>query len=118
MATDYEDFDARMRRIERRNRQLSKGYVMAIDSDGLIVARPARRSTGNILWSLLLKALIITMLFKVAAYSIIGAADYTFRVETLAQGTTAEQIAAWVMTADPITVWLSQEALKLIASFT
>ncbi|MEL7345185.1 MAG: hypothetical protein AAFN59_10045 [Pseudomonadota bacterium] len=114
MATDYEDFDARMRRIERRNRALSKGYVMSIDRDGLIVARPARR-TSSMIWGLLLKIAIIVMAFKVAAYSIIGATDYTFRVEALAQGTTAEQIAAWIMTADPITVWLSQEAIKLIA---
>lgn len=117
MATDYEGFDARMRRIERRNRALSKGYVMSVDNDGLIVARPARKK-GGFLWGLLLKIAIIVMLFKVAAYSIIGADDYTTRVQALGQGTTAEQVAAWVMTADPATVWLSQEAMKLIASIS
>ena len=109
---DYEDFDARMRRIERRNRALSRGYVMAIDRDGLIVAKPARRSRFP--WGFFLKVGIIVMAFKAVAHSIIGATSYDERVELLAQGTILEQIAAWVMTADPITVWLSTEVTKLL----
>lgn len=112
---DYETFNSRMRRIERRNKALARGYVMSIDHDGLIVARPSRR--GGAIPRLLLKLAILVMAFKVVAYSAIGAEEYTSRVQILSEGTVAEQVAAWVMTADPVTVWLSQEALKLIASF-
>lgn len=109
---DYEHFDARMRRIERRNRALARGYVMEIDSDGLIVARPRRRAGS---WSVFfLKIAIIVMAFKVVAYSVLGADDYTNRVAILAEGNELERIGAWVMAADPVTVWLSVEIAKLL----
>ena len=102
----FDSFDSRLRKIDRRNRQLARGYVTSVNHDGLIIARP-RRQARSFPWRGLLMILVALMAFKVFLYMQIGPTTYEERVIALSQGNVVEQIGAYAMTADPVTVWIA-----------
>lgn len=112
-ASQYDEFDRRMRRISRRHSKLSQGYVTAVNDDGLVVAKPQRRGNGAMLRGLLIIAVIV-VLFKGFLHAQLGAAGYQDRVDALAAGNVAEQAGAYVMTADPLTLWISNKVVSLV----
>ncbi len=88
-----QSFDERLQKIDKRHRQLARGYVMSVNHDGLVIAepKPQRRSFP---WRGTLFILVGLMIFKGFLHFQIGAAAYDERV-------------AYAMTADPVTVWIS-----------
>ena len=104
--SQFDSFDTRLRKIDRRNRQLARGYVTSVNHDGLIIAKPRRQARGFPLRGLLM-VLVALMAFKVFLYLQIGPATYEERVISLSQGNVVEQIGAYAMTADPVTVWIA-----------
>lgn len=112
-AYQYEEFERRMRRINRRHSKLSQGYVTSINSDGLVVAKPSRRSKGATVRGLLLIA-VVMLVFKGFLHAQLGAQAYAERVEALSSGTFVEQAGAWAMMPDPITLALSQKFASLV----
>lgn len=112
-ASQYEEFDRRMRRISRRHTQLSKGYVTSVNSDGLVVAKPKGRSMRGTLRGVAL-VIIVMMVFKGFLHAELGAAAYTERVNALASGSIFEKAGSWVMVDDPITKWLSTYISSLV----
>lgn len=105
-ASQYDEFDRRMRRITRRHTQLSKGYVTSVNDDGLVVARPRRRISRGTLRGVAI-VMIVLMVFKGFLHNQLGAADYLQRVEALSNGSFFEKAGAVLMAPDPITIWLS-----------
>lgn len=105
-ASQYEEFDRRMRRISRRHTQLSHGYVTSVNDDGLVIAKPKRRMRRGTLRGLAIVVLVL-MIFKGFLHSQLGSEAYQARLDGLAGGSIFEQAGAVVMAADPITVWLS-----------
>ncbi len=101
-------FGHRLKRIDRSHRRLAQGYVTSVNHDGLIIARPARRSSGMPLRGVFL-CLTVLLTFKAFVYAQIGAAAYADRVALLESGTIVEKLGAYVMVADPVTVWLAQQ---------
>ncbi len=101
-------FGHRLKRIDKTHRQLSNGYVTSVNHDGLIIARPARRSSGLPLRGLFL-CLVVLMTFKGFVYAQIGSTAYADRVSLLESGTFVEQIGAYAMFADPVTLWISEQ---------
>ncbi len=112
-AYQFEEFERRMRRINRRHTKLSHGFKTEVNDDGLVVARPHRRRSGATLRGLALIAIVV-LLFKGFLHAQLGAAAYDERLERLAAGNSVEQIGAWVMTADPITLSLSYHLSSLV----
>lgn len=112
-ASQYEEFERRMRRISRRHSKLSHGYVTAVNSDGLVVAKPQRRSRRGALRGVIV-ILAVTMLFKGVLHAQLGAAAYQERVDLLSAGSAVENVGAWIMTADPVTLWLSGQVSSLV----
>jgi hypothetical protein len=55
------------------------------------------------------------MMFKIGLVVALGAATYATRVGTLADGTAFERAGAWVMAADPSTLWVATQ-IKLFLS--
>lgn len=106
-ASQFDEFDRRMRRITRRHTQLSRGYVTSVNDDGLVVAKPRRRFSRGTLRGVAI-VMVVLMLFKGFLFNELGAAAYQQRVETLSAGSVFEQAGAVLMSADPITVWLSR----------
>ena len=112
-ASQFEEFDRRMRRISRRHSKLSHGYVTAVNSDGLVVAKPQRRSLRGTLRGLAVVVLVM-LVFKGFLHAQLGAAAYQERVDALHAGSIFEQAGAWIMTADPLTQYLSVKISSLV----
>lgn len=96
------EFAKRLNQISRRHSKLSKGYLMSVGHDGLVVARPRGFSLRFPVRGLLLAAVAVIG-FKAFAFAYLGEAGYHDRIAGLAAGTTSERMAAWVMQADPAT---------------
>lgn len=112
-AYQYDDFERRMRRINRRHAKLSRGFVTTMNADGLVVARPKQRVSALSPRGILL-TLAVLLLFKGLLHFTLGPLSYNERVEKLSSGTVVEQVGAWVMTADPATVWISTQVSSLV----
>lgn len=112
-ASQFDEFDRRMRRIHRRHSKLSHGYVTSINDDGLVVAKPQRRSSKGALRGVVL-ILAVTMLFKGFLHAQLGPDAYSERVTRLSEGSAIEKAGAWVMTADPLTLWISAQVSSLV----
>src|SRR6056297_2267658 len=79
------NFEVRMNRINRRQQRLSRGYVMSVNHDGLIIAEPKARSSV-IPWRGILFVLVGTLIVKGVMLAQIGPEAYDARVATLASG--------------------------------
>ena len=112
-ASQFDEFDRRMRRISRRHTKLSHGYVTSINDDGMVVAKPKRKSRMGTIRSLALLFLVMVM-FKGVLHARLGDVEYQARIDSLAAGTTVEQAGSWVMAADPITKYISGFASSLV----
>ncbi len=112
-ASQFEEFDRRMRRISRRHSKLSHGYVTAVNSDGLVVAKPQRRSARGTLRGLAVIVLVM-IAFKGFLHAQLGATAYQDRVDALNAGSVFEKAGALVMTADPLTEYLSVKISSLV----
>lgn len=112
-ASQFDEFDRRMRRISRRNTKLSRGYVTRVTNDGLVVAKPKRKGNGSTLRGLVILAFVM-VLFKGFLHAQLGADAYQARIDGLAGGSVFEQAGAWVMTADPVTQFLSSKFSSLV----
>ena len=112
-ASQFDEFDRRVRRISRRQTKLSHGYVTTVTDDGMVVAKPKRKTRWGTLRSLILLA-IIMVVFKGVLHARLGAENYQARIEALSAGTAVEQAGAWVMAADPLTVLISGQVSSLV----
>lgn len=99
-------FAKRLDQISRRHSKLAKGYLMSVNHDGLVVAKPKRAGLRFPLRGLILAAMLVIG-FKAFALAYLGVGSYDERIGRLAGGTTAEKAAAWVMQADPATRYVS-----------
>lgn len=100
------EFGQRVQKINKSHRKLAGGFVTTINDDGLMVARPHRKSSHQTIRSLFF-CLVIMMAFKAFLYAQSGEQAYQQRVSLLQSGTIVEQVGGYVMYADPITVWVS-----------
>ena len=111
-ASQYDEFDRRMRRITRRHTKLSHGYVTSVNDDGLVVAKPKRKRRGTLRGVAIV--VLVMMVFKGFLHSQLGAAAYGERVAALSNGSAFEKAGGVLMAADPITVWLSARISGLL----
>ncbi len=109
MGTVHLPFEKRLRTISRRHDRMNRsGVVHSVNHDGLIVARPRRRSLRFPLRGLLL-LIAAGFAFKGYLLADLGPATYGDRVSVLQAGTIVEQGGAWLMQADPATVWIAEQ---------
>lgn len=112
-ASQFDEFERRMRRISRRHSKMSQGFVTAVTEDGLVVARPKRQRRNALLRGLIV-ILLIVIPFKGFLHARLGPEAYEARIEALSSGTVFEQAGAYAMTADPLTVWISDQLVSLV----
>jgi len=105
-------FAERVNRISRRHSKLSKGYLMSVNHDGLVIARPRDHGSRFSLTGILV-VLMAVIGFKAFALAWLGSANYDDRLARLADGTTAERMAAFTMQSDPV----SRAVAELIAPY-
>ena len=112
-AYQFDEFERRMRRINRRHSKLSHGFVTQVTDDGLVVAKPQRpRGYALIRGTYLL--LLVMFIFKGFLHSNLGSDAYQVQVDTLKGGNAIEQVGAFAMTADPITLGISGAITSLV----
>lgn len=102
------EFRGRLRRVERIRRRGGAFEAAGTLGRGGYVTRE-RRS----LFRPLLITLAVGLILKAALLMQIGAQDYQDRVDRLAQGDRVEAVGAFLMQADPATVWLSETMREL-----
>jgi len=103
-----EDFGKRLDRINKKHGKLSGGYVTVMNSDGLLVAQP-RRSRFSFPWRGLALVAVMFVLFKGLLMASLGETEYSERALGLQAGTTVEQVGAWAMQPDPVTIWIAEK---------
>lgn len=96
-------FGSRLRRIDSNHRKLANGYITTMNHDGLLIARP-RPKDVRLTWRGVAYVVIIMMAFKIFLHAQIGAEAYQERIVSLQNGSIAQQIGAYAMVADPVTV--------------
>lgn len=108
MADHFREFDTRVKRIDRRHRKMAQGYAATIGRDGLMKAVPQRRRIRVPFAGIALVAVGI-IAFKGFVHAQLGPSSYETRVANLSSGTQIEKAGAWVMQADPLTLWVSEK---------
>lgn len=110
---NLQDFYARTRRIDRHHQRLSRGYTLSMTRDGLLIHKPVRRV------SIPARGFVMTIIalwaFKTFLYVYLGPSAYAARVAKLEGGTAIESVGAWLMQADPATVWFAEQSMFLLA---
>lgn len=101
MSDAFNEFDSRLKRIDRSRSRMKNGYVTVVDRDGLIVTRPKRRK-ASMPWRGLLLLICGFLGFKALLMANMGFGNYLDRVAKLNQGGLVEQAGAFVMQPDPI----------------
>lgn len=96
-------FGQRIRRVERKQERIrARGSRRHVGPDGLVVEYPRRFAPKFPLRPLLL-LLLAAFGFKLWMFMSLGVNEYTARVDRMAQGNMAQQVAAWLLQPDPVT---------------
>ena len=106
-------FEQRVRRLSRKHRLMADGVVHRVGDDGLISAYPRRRAPSFPLRGVVI-LIAVAFLFKAFLLFSLGEITYGQRVALLENGSVFEQAGAWVMQADPATVWLADTMTQVI----
>lgn len=115
---NLQSFDKRLRRVTRRHNKLSRGYVHSVNHDGLIVATPRRqRRESRFPVRGLFLVVMGVLLFKGFLYAQLGGATYNNRLAKLQSGTEVEKVGAFMMTADPATLWVAEQLNKVLPKY-
>lgn len=113
MGEHRDQFQARLKQINRKHTALSSGCAIRMQPDGLLVAKPLRtpsRGLGR-------KGLYVLAAFLVCKASLIcalGEQSYDARVARLSQGNGIEQFGAMVMQRDPASMALAGGIRQLL----
>lgn len=110
MAVDInmKDFGKRVKRIDKRHRKMANGYVASVNHDGLIVAK-VRRTGPRLPWRGIALCFVAFFVFKGFLLNQLGSITYNERVSSLQAGTFVEKAGAYAMSADPVTVMISEQ---------
>ncbi|KPU83386.1 hypothetical protein JI58_08965, partial [Marinosulfonomonas sp. PRT-SC04] len=87
---------------------VTNGYVTSVNHDGLIVAKVRRRGP-RFPWKGIAICFIAFFAFKCFLLSQLGAVTYNERCASRKGGTYVEEIGAYVMSIDPMTIWISEQ---------
>lgn len=102
----FGDFDERIGRIDRKHRQMERGYRPEMDDTGLIQMRPnssVRRAFVKPPFRAIGLFIIGLTLFKAVLLVDLGPSNYASRIDMLREGAIWEKAGAWAMQADPVT---------------
>lgn len=103
MTKQQDLFDERYRKVLKRHRQLSRGYVNKLGKNGVIVHHPIRHTREAFSFMTLLLPFSILFVLKAAIVTILGEDGYRQQVDLLREGGFVEQMGAVFMQIDPIT---------------
>lgn len=105
------DFYTRVSRIEKSH---AKGY--GFEATGTVSRRAPSRTGARVLKIAkpLVLALALAVGLKGTIHYYVGAQTYEGRVSALAAGQGFDPVGAWMMHADPVTLWVSAQLQVLL----
>ncbi|WP_415183495.1 hypothetical protein [Phaeovulum sp.] len=110
---NMKDFEQRLSRIDKIHQ--AGGAFEAAGTLGRAYYESIRPKARRSVWlGPLALFLVGALLFKSGLYAQLGPDAYVERVVALSNGTIADQIGAWILTADPLTVHLANFIKPLI----
>ncbi|EBA06285.1 hypothetical protein [Sagittula stellata] len=108
-------YKRREQALRRKHERMARGYVTKLDKKtGNYVQVPVGQSGGMGLRLMLLAAAAF-IAFKTLVLTFIGVGAYQAHVDTLAGGSTFEQVGAWLMQIDPLTAKLAEFGSLLVS---
>lgn len=111
---NYARFNQRLNEIESRHRGQSSGFVRLVERNGILApAEPTRGRRGLPVRGIVL-SLLAFLGFKGVLLAQLGAVTYVSRVAQLEAGTVVEQMGAWAMRVDPVTLWIADMVSKVL----
>ncbi len=108
MAKQQVQFSERLHLLSQKHQAMSRGYVTQMRPDGLIVAQPRRRQV-RISGRAIFLFLLAFVGFKAFLVANLGLLTYDDRLDRLNAGTMIEQAGAFVMQADPLTMFIANK---------
>ncbi|MFY0311191.1 hypothetical protein ACFMBG_14975 [Leisingera sp. D0M16] len=108
MGEHRDQFQARLKQINRNHEAMSGGYTAKLRPDGLLVVKP-HRVQSRISARTLIFFTAAFLLFKGFLMAALGFGSYDERVQTLAGGSGLERAGAFIMQADPVSVFVAQK---------
>ena len=108
MGEHRDQFQARLKHINRKHEALSAGYSAKLRPDGLLVVKPQRLQSRISGRSLIFFAAAF-LLFKGFLMAALGLGSYDARVQTLAGGSSIERAGAPLIQAAPVSVFLARK---------
>lgn len=110
MKDGFAHFDRRLERLQERKAALQEGHRLELDDTGLMKLTPTgmrRRQIGRMMpIRAMLIIAVVLLTFKGFLLYQLGFATYTAKVATMARGDTVDQVGAWVMQLEPVTLWV------------
>ena len=108
MSNKQEMFDERYRKVLKRHRQLSRGYVTRLGKNGVIDHYPIGHYRDAISLKVRILPLGILFFLKACMVTVLGEEAYAAQVAILQQGSFGQQLGGFFMQMDPITWPLAQ----------
>lgn len=108
MTKQQDMFDERYRKVLRRHRQLSRGYVTKMDKNGVVAHIPLNHIRESFNFAALILPFGILFFLKACIVTILGEEAYVQQVDILRDGGFVEQVGAIFMQLDPITAPLAK----------
>jgi len=108
MGEHRDQFQARLKQINRKHEAMSGGYSAKLRPDGLLVVKP-HRVQSRISARTLVFFTAAFLVFKGFLMAALGFGSYDERVQTLAAGSGLERAGAFIMQADPVSVFIAQK---------
>ena len=113
LGDEKNQFKKRLRKLERQNRAMERGFTTQLRADGLLVVKPKRRG-GVISLRSVLFFLAAFVLFKGLSLVHVGQVTYDANAAELAEGTTVERMGAMVMQSDPASEFVAHHLRTIL----
>lgn len=117
MKDGFAHFDRRLEQLEEKKAALQEGRRLTVDDSGLMKLIPTgvrRRQIGRLMpvRAILIIAAVL-MTFKGFLLYQLGIGVYTAKVAGMQQGDTTDQIGAYLMQIEPVSLWI-YEAFRFV----
>ncbi|NSY39443.1 hypothetical protein [Leisingera sp. ANG59] len=108
MVEHRDQFQSRLKHINRKHAAMSEGFSAQMRPDGLLVLQP-RRVQSRISARTVLFFAAAFLLFKGFLIAALGSASYDERVARLSGGSAVERAGAFLMQAEPASMYIAQK---------
>lgn len=109
--TTFQDRVGQIRKTHSRR----DPHSYTVRADGLVVPRTRSRLRFYFPWRAIVTGFLIVVLAKASMIAALGQEGYVAQVNTLLEGAVYQEVAASILTPDPVTSWTAERITAAIA---